>query len=92
MALFLLLLVNFYEGVNAIQESVMYTTYLSLLYFNTDSILVLYITFELTIAPVLLIVLVWGGQPEKISAAYYAVVFTGVFSVPFLIVIVQMEG
>jgi NADH-ubiquinone oxidoreductase chain 4 len=92
LSLFLLLLVYGYENISTVRELGYYTTYVALIYFGSESLLVIYLMFELTMVPILVIVLIWGRQPEKLSATYYAVVYTGLFSVPFLLVIVQIEG
>lgn len=68
------------------------TSLISLVYFSSDRLLTLYTCFELSTAPVLLAVTVWGSQPEKLSARYYMIVYTGVFSLPFLVNVVLIDG
>lgn len=68
------------------------TSLISLVYFSSDRLLTLYTCFELSTAPVLLAVTVWGSQPEKLSARYYMIVYTGVFSLPFLVNVVLVDG
>ena len=62
------------------------------LFFGAQRILRLYITFELVRLPVILIVHYYGMQPEKIRALYYILVYTGVFGISFLYVIMTLES
>nr|YP_009346436.1 NADH dehydrogenase subunit 4 [Paralongidorus litoralis]AOT84247.1 NADH dehydrogenase subunit 4 [Paralongidorus litoralis] len=47
-----------------------------------------YIAFELSLIPILLMILIWGSQPERLSAGLYFLIYTAFFSVPFLMGIV----
>jgi len=91
-SLFLTFLVLSYEKALSVSSLFYVTSYISLLYFRVDSLIVLYMAFEVVMVPVLLMVLLWGSQPEKLSSVYYIAVYTGLFSFPFVAVIVQVEG
>lgn len=56
-------------------------------FFLTNNIIVFYITFELSIIPIFIIILGWGNQPERIIATNYLLIYTILFSVPLLIII-----
>jgi len=43
--------------------------------------------FELSLVPILLMVLYWGSQPERLSAGLYFLFYTATFSVPYLILV-----
>lgn len=59
-----------------------------LVLFKTNRILLFFITFELTLIPITLLVLGWGYQPERLSAAYSLLLYTIVASLPLLISVV----
>jgi NADH:ubiquinone oxidoreductase subunit 4 (subunit M) len=68
------------------------TTLASISFFARTNILMFFICFELVLLPIILIVLVYGSQPEKIRRLYYAIIYTGVFSISFVIEIIHLEG
>lgn len=57
-------------------------TLISLCFFHTQSILVFYIMFELSLLPVTSLILLYGYQPEKLSSAVFLLVYTVVGSLP----------
>lgn len=60
----------------------------SSLCFIRNTLILLYLMFELSLIPILLIILVWGRQPERLSAGLYFLMYTVFFSIPFLIIII----
>jgi len=48
---------------------------LSLLFFKTGSLLLLYTAFEASLIPISCIILFWGYQPERVSASFYLLVY-----------------
>ena len=56
-------------------------------FFRTKSVLVLYLAFEASLVPILLLVLGWGYQPERVFAGLRILFYTIVASLPLLIVI-----
>nr|QCD14062.1 NADH dehydrogenase subunit 4 [Crassadoma gigantea] len=48
-----------------------------------------YIFFELSLVPVFVLILRWGIQPERISAASYLMIYTLSGSLPFLVFIIS---
>lgn len=65
---------------------------LTLLFFGVSNILIFYILFELILFPIILLIYFHGSQPEKIGSIYYAVIYTGGFSLPFLWQLMKLEG
>jgi len=56
--------------------------------FIVNNLLTFYILFELSLIPILLIIIYWGRQPERLSAGLYFLIYTGRFSIPFMVVII----
>jgi len=46
-----------------------------------------YVLFELRLVPILLMIVFWGRQPERLSAGLYFLLYTRIFSIPFLVLI-----
>lgn len=57
-------------------------------YFSTDSLIFLYIFFELSLIPITMIILGWGYQPERLRASVFLISYIVFASLPFLMVIV----
>ena len=53
-------------------------------FLSTYSLLVFFITYELSLFPVCLLILLQGYQPEKIKSILYLLTYTVVCSAPFL--------
>ena len=60
---------------------------LLILSFSVPYLMFFYIRFELRLIPILLMILFWGRQPERLSAGVYFIIYTGVFSIPYLILV-----
>jgi NADH-ubiquinone oxidoreductase chain 4 len=58
-----------------------------ILAFNSSSILSFYFFFELTLIPVLILILGWGYQPERLAASFYIFFYTLFGSLPLLIIL-----
>lgn len=41
--------------------------------------------FELSLVPIVVLIMGWGIQPERVSAIYHLFVYTFIFSSPFLV-------
>jgi len=52
-----------------------------------SSWILFFILFELSLVPILLSIVVQGGQPERLSAGLYLLVYTGIISVPYLLLV-----
>lgn len=58
---------------------------LTSLFFLTSSLLVLYVTFEASLLPLVFIILIFGYQPEKLQSTLYLLVYTVLGGLPLLI-------
>nr|YP_009446231.1 NADH dehydrogenase subunit 4 [Anodonta cygnea]ATY40656.1 NADH dehydrogenase subunit 4 [Anodonta cygnea]QQV69675.1 NADH dehydrogenase subunit 4 [Anodonta cygnea] len=63
-------------------------TMVLVLCFSVSSLLSFYIMFEFSLIPILLIILGWGYQPERLQAGKYMLLYTVSASLPLLILIV----
>lgn len=60
--------------------------FICILFFIPRNIIILYIFFELSIFPILVIILGYGSQIEKINSSYYLLFYAAFCSFPFLFV------
>ena len=65
---------------------------LSSIFFVTCSILCFFIIFEFRLAPITILIFIFGYQPEKLSASTYLLVYTVLGSLPLFWYIVQHPG
>merc|ERR1712212_159742 len=56
--------------------------YIVFLFFITNSLLLFFITFEISMLPVRLLILFFGYQPEKLNAVVFLMRYTVVCSLP----------
>lgn len=61
----------------------------SVMFFLPSSLLMFYMFFELSIVPILVMILGYGAQIEKISSAYYLIVYASFCSLPFLYILMK---
>ena len=54
----------------------------------TSNLLLFYFFFEVTIIPTIILILIWGYQPERLQAAFYFFFYTILASLPLLIFII----
>ena len=60
--------------------------------FVVRSLLSFYIFFEISILPVVLLILGWGYQPERIRARFFMFFYTLFGSLPLLLIILSLEN
>ena len=60
--------------------------------FMVNSFITFYILFERTLVPLVVIIALWGQQPERISAIRYIRAYTVGGSFPLLVVLVTIES
>nr|YP_010148823.1 NADH dehydrogenase subunit 4 [Pseudanodonta complanata]QQV69714.1 NADH dehydrogenase subunit 4 [Pseudanodonta complanata] len=70
--------------------SVLVLTLVLVLCFSVSSLLNFYIMFEFSLIPILLIILGWGYQPERLQAGKYMMLYTISASLPLLILIIMV--
>nr|NP_203514.1 NADH dehydrogenase subunit 4 [Terebratalia transversa]AAK95505.1 NADH dehydrogenase subunit 4 [Terebratalia transversa] len=59
--------------------------------FSVDSMLLFYIMFEVSLVPTLILILVWGYQPERIQAGMSMFVYTLLGSFPLLVGVIFLS-
>nr|YP_009502510.1 NADH dehydrogenase subunit 4 [Alasmidonta varicosa]AWV82783.1 NADH dehydrogenase subunit 4 [Alasmidonta varicosa]UZC55602.1 NADH dehydrogenase subunit 4 [Alasmidonta varicosa] len=69
---------------------VLVLTMVLVLCFSVSTLLNFYIMFEFSLIPILLIILGWGYQPERLQAGKYMLLYTVSASLPLLILIVMV--
>jgi len=83
-----LLLIITYKNINF---SLLYLNLILLLrlvlisLFNRTRILTFYFLFEISIIPLLIIIIIWGYQPERLQASFYLIFYTVTASLPLLV-------
>jgi NADH-ubiquinone oxidoreductase chain 4 len=60
--------------------------------FNSQKILDFYIFFELSLFPILLLIIGWGYQPERLDAFIRILIYTIIASLPLLLIIVWISS
>nr|AML26507.1 NADH dehydrogenase subunit 4 [Staphylinidae sp. BMNH 1274665] len=55
--------------------------------FSTSNLFVLYLFFEMSLIPTLILIIGWGYQPERLQAGYYLLFYTLFGSMPMLMFI-----
>ena len=60
--------------------------FVCIIFFIPRNILILYIFFELSMFPILVIILGYGSQIEKINSSYYLIFYAAFCSFPFLFI------
>lgn len=61
-----------------------------ILSFSASSILIFYISFEASLIPTILLIIIWGYQPERLQARIYLIIYTITASLPLLIIIIKI--
>lgn len=62
-----------------------------IMFFFSINIINFYLFFEMSLIPVLLIILGWGVQPERLSAGLYIIIYTLFSSLPFFILLIYIN-
>ena len=61
-----------------------------ILSFSASSIVIFYISFEASLIPTILLIIIWGYQPERLQARIYLIIYTITASLPLLIMILKI--
>lgn len=76
--------------ISEINFNILFLSYLlvliSIIFFFSFNIIILYIFFELSIFPIIVIILGYGAQIEKINSSYYLLFYAAFCSFPFLFI------
>lgn len=71
---------------------VMFMILASTLVFRGSSLLMVYLGYELSLVPIILIILIWGSYPERSISAIVMLFYTLVFSLPLMLVLGLLLG
>nr|UTD45372.1 NADH dehydrogenase subunit 4 [Wallacea dactyliferae] len=55
------------------------------MFFISMNLLLFYVYFEISLIPIMLLILGWGYQPERLLAGMYMIFYTLIFSLPMLL-------
>jgi len=78
------------SGVGGLSEFLLFLLWLlSLVFFLTSSLLVLFISFEISVLPLVSLILLFGYQPEKLSSSLYLLLYTVIGGVPLFYFVSQ---
>jgi len=58
--------------------------------FSASNLLSFYIWFEATLVPTMILIMLWGYQPERLQARIYLIVYTIVASLPLLLILCRI--
>nr|YP_009371237.1 NADH dehydrogenase subunit 4 [Ozobranchus jantseanus]ARR75358.1 NADH dehydrogenase subunit 4 [Ozobranchus jantseanus] len=58
--------------------------------FSVSKIMIFYILFEASLIPTMLLIVLWGYQPERLQASFYLMLYTVMASLPMLIMILYL--
>jgi len=58
--------------------------------FSSSNLLIFYIWFEASLVPTLLLIIIWGLQPERKKARFFIIIYTITASLPLLIIILKI--
>uniref|UniRef100_A0AAU8G795 NADH-ubiquinone oxidoreductase chain 4 n=1 Tax=Colposcenia ignota TaxID=3230277 RepID=A0AAU8G795_9HEMI len=86
----MILSVNAVENSGLLLSLMLFLMFVLQLCFYSDSLFVFYLMFEMSVIPVFLIILGWGYQSSRIDAGIYMLVYTVLFSLPLLIMIMLL--
>lgn len=53
--------------------------------FSSSNIFILYLNYELSLIPIISIIIIWGSYPERSLSSIILLIYTSVFTIPFLI-------
>nr|YP_010117205.1 NADH dehydrogenase subunit 4 [Downesia tarsata]QPM99433.1 NADH dehydrogenase subunit 4 [Downesia tarsata] len=60
--------------------------------FSSLNLFIFYLFFEISLIPLMMIILGWGYQPERLMAGMYMVFYTLMFSLPMMIGLVMLKN
>lgn len=78
-------------SVNLFRTSVGVLLIVVVLFFATDNLIFLYITFEAALVPTFVLIIKWGYQPERLKSSFYLIMYTICASLPLLLIILLVK-
>nr|YP_010266088.1 NADH dehydrogenase subunit 4 [Messor structor]UHY95049.1 NADH dehydrogenase subunit 4 [Messor structor] len=68
----------------------MFLMFMLIFFFSSMDLMLFYFSFEVSLIPTFFLILFWGSNPERVSAAYYLLMYMLLFSFPLLVYIMDM--
>nr|AET62625.1 NADH dehydrogenase subunit 4 [Trissolcus basalis] len=62
-----------------------------IMFFYSLDLINFYLFFEISLIPILMMILGWGSQPERLQAGIYMIIYTLFASLPFLLIILILK-
>ena len=62
-----------------------------ILFFNRNNIFYFYLFFEIRLLPIILIILGWGYQIERLQASIFLLIYISLFSFPFIFIFISLN-
>lgn len=60
--------------------------------FYSETLIMFYLRFEISVIPILIILFGWGYQPDRLEAGFYILIYTVLFSLPLLLKILYLDN
>nr|YP_010933894.1 NADH dehydrogenase subunit 4 [Aleurodicus rugioperculatus]WKT15078.1 NADH dehydrogenase subunit 4 [Aleurodicus rugioperculatus] len=89
MSIWILMIINLMEKKNNFKNMIIFLSLFLIMTFNIWNFLIFYILFEISMFLILMILIIWGYQPERMEAILYMIFLTFIFSLPFFFFIVK---
>ena len=84
------IIVNLNQNINLFIYTCLSLIFILILTFSTNNILSFYILFEASALPTIILIIIWGYQPERLQARFYLILYTILRSLPLLIIIISI--
>lgn len=55
--------------------------------FSTSNLFYLYVAYEISLIPIILIIIIWGSYPERSLRSLMLLLYTSIFTIPFIFVL-----
>jgi hypothetical protein len=91
MSFLIFLIILFSEGFFFLKLFSLVLVFLRFFFFFCGNFFLLFFFFELSVFPIVIIILGYGNQIEKISSSYYLFFYSSFCSMPFLLVLFNID-
>lgn len=62
-----------------------------LICFSSSNLIIFYIWFEASLIPTILLIMLWGYQPERLQASIFLIIYTVTASLPLLLILCKIS-
>nr|YP_009164268.1 NADH dehydrogenase subunit 4 [Amynthas longisiphonus]AIR76365.1 NADH dehydrogenase subunit 4 [Amynthas longisiphonus] len=70
--------------------NILVLTLILLMCFNASNMFMFYIWFEASLVPTMMLIMMWGYQPERLQASMYLMIYTVTASLPMLVALYKI--